>query len=81
MLSNIMEAVEREDSRVDKIPFIDRNLWLEVQESLIDARSKAYPTIGMCLECDRVDNCRYVQAEIVGFYYYFCGIKNREWRK
>ena len=81
MLINIMELTEKEERRKDRVPFIDRNLWLQTQESLIDARTEAYPTIAMCLDCDRLGNCKYAQAEVVGFYYYYCGIKNKEWRK
>lgn len=81
MLVNIMESIEKEDRRKDKVPFIDQYMWLQTLEGLIDERTEASPTIGMCLECDRVDECRYKQAEVAGFYYYFCGIKNKEWRK
>ena len=78
---NIMEVIEKEEARGKKTPFIDQYMWLQTQERLIDERSRAYPTIGMCLKCDRVGECKYVQSEVAGFYYYFCGIKNKEWRK
>ena len=81
MLVNIMEVIEKEDLIVKKTPFIDRNLWLQVQERLIDERTRALPTIAMCLECDGVGECKYTQVEVTGFYYYYCGIKNKEWRK
>ena len=77
MLNNIMELIEKEEGKEHRTPFIDRNLWLKTQESLIDARSLDYPTIAMCLECD--GECK--QVQVVGLTRLYCGIKNREWRK
>ena len=74
---NIMELIEKEDVKKEKVPFIDRYMWLQTQEKLIDARSRLYPTLGMCLECDM--GCR--QVEVVGLERLYCGIKNKEWRK
>ncbi|KKK49823.1 hypothetical protein LCGC14_3131150, partial [marine sediment metagenome] len=79
MLVNIMEVIEKEDLREKKVPFIDRNLWLEAQERLIDERSHLYPTLDMCLGCDRAEICSQVKVE--GLERLYCGIKNKEWRK
>lgn len=78
---NIMELVEKEDGRKKKTPFVDYVLWRGTLEGMIDDRAEQYPTIAMCLKCDRLGKCKYAQAEVVGFYYYYCGIKNKEWRK
>ena len=77
MLVNIMEAIKKEDLIVKKTPFIDRNLWLEAQQRLLDERSHLYPTLDMCLGCS--EDCR--QVEVVGLERLYCGIKNKEWRK
>ena len=77
MLINIMEVIEKEDGRKDKVPFIDQIMWLRVQEKLIDARMEAYPTLSICLGCS--GECR--QVEVVGLTRLYCGIKNKEWRK
>lgn len=74
---NIMELVEKEDRRVDKVPFVDQIMWLRVQERLIDERSQSYPTLSICLGCS--EECK--QVEVVGLTRLYCGIKNREWRK
>ncbi len=77
MLVNIMEVIEKEDLKVKKTPFIDRNLWLEAQERLLDERSHLYPTLDMCLGCG--EDCK--KVEVVGLELLYCGIKNKEWRK
>ena len=79
MLNNIMELIEKEEGKERRTPFIDRNLWLQTQERLIETRSHDYPTLGICLECDRAEICS--QVEVVGLERLYCGIKNREWRK
>jgi len=77
MLINIMELVEKEDRQKAKVPFIDRIFWLKTQESLIEARSRDYPTLDICLGCS--EGCR--QVQVAGLTRLYCGIKNKEWRK
>ena len=74
---DIVELLEKEDVRSKKTPFIDRNLWLELQERLIDERTRYLPTLDMCLGCS--EECK--QVEEVGLERLYCGIKNKEWRK
>lgn len=77
MLINIMELIEKEDRRKAKAPFIDYVLWKGTLEGMIDDRADLYPTLDICLACDR--ECQQVQVE--GLEYFYCGIKNKEWRK
>ena len=76
---NIMELIEKEDRRKAKVPFIDYILWRGTLEGMIDVRAGQYPTLDICLGCDREEICS--QVEVAGLEYLYCGIKNKEWRK
>lgn len=76
---NIMELVQKEDRRKAKIPMVDYVLWKGTLEGMIDDRAEQYPTLGICLGCDREEVC--AQVQVVGLERLYCGIKNREWRK
>ena len=77
MLINIMEAIEKEDRRKNKIPFTDYVLWRRTLEGNLDIRADQYPTLSMCDECE--NDCRQVEAP--GLFQLYCGIKDKEWRK
>jgi len=76
MMINIMEAIEKEDRRKNKIPFIDYVLWKRTLEGMIDTRIDQYPTLDICLGCS--ERCRQVQVE--GLERLYCGIKKKEWQ-
>ena len=76
---NIMELIKKEDAKKDGVVNIHRDLWRRGIYKLIERRAKEYPTVSVCVGCEREEYCK--QPQVVGLEYFYCGVKNREWRK
>ncbi len=76
---NIMEVVEKEDAKRDGVVNIHRDLWRRGIYKLIERRCEEYPTVSVCVGCEHGEYCR--QPQVVGLERFYCGIKDREWRK
>lgn len=74
---NVMEVVRKEDDKRNGVPNFSRDLYKRGLYKMIEDRSNEYPTLSICDEC--VEDCR--QVEVVGLFRFFCGIKNKVWRK
>ncbi len=74
---NIMELIKKEDAKRDGVVNIHRDLWRRGIYKLIERRSDDYPSLSICDKC--TEDCH--QVEVVGLFWFYCGIKDKEWRK